>query len=171
MSDSLQDALMFPPISDASEYSTLPTTSQTQEWSFMEAFAEDVQYVHQEPIYRLSPDPFTQLMHHHHTNSTIDPASVMPSPIIAPLPTTRIRKLRGRRTAKDDDPRRKHACQWEGCVERFIRKEHLNRHMLAHTREMSHFCTQCQRAFTRNDNMLSHMRSVHENPSSETSCD
>lgn len=52
-------------------------------------------------------------------------------------------------------------CECSYCGKKFQSAWYLNRHMLSHTREKKLKCDLCGKGFGRNDNLLSHKRTVH----------
>ncbi|KAG5362923.1 Transcriptional regulator ADR1 [Yarrowia sp. B02] len=55
---------------------------------------------------------------------------------------------------------RRFACNQ--CTRTFYRKEHLQRHILSHTKEKPHRCDECSSAFSRKDLLQRHKRSLHQ---------
>ena len=85
-------------------------------------------------------------------------------PASTPPPTStseRIPNSRGRRTGKDKNPRRTYRCEFSGCTDIFGRKDHLDRHNLAHLNARPFECPTCGNLFSRLDNMNTHRRNVH----------
>ncbi|KAF8602315.1 hypothetical protein BDV93DRAFT_444416, partial [Ceratobasidium sp. AG-I] len=95
--------------------------------------------------------------------------SAQRSRVAAPVPVEGLtKKSRGRRvptannTAGEGDIlTRMFACTVDGCGKCFHRGEHLKRHIRSiHTNERPHSCPEpdCQKTFSRHDNLIQHMK-------------
>ncbi|KAJ1570855.1 hypothetical protein NDA11_004899 [Ustilago hordei] len=59
------------------------------------------------------------------------------------------------------DSARKFHCDVPGCSASFVKRAHLRRHEMTHTRRRDFHCPGCNRAFSRNDSMARHLRRKH----------
>jgi uncharacterized Zn-finger protein len=94
-----------------------------------------------------------------YSQSTAPIVTVSSEPLPPVVKSRRVSRRRGRRAARDGNPKRKHVCHIEGCEEPFGRKEHLRRHLLTvHGLGEMFTCPGCHKSYTRQDNLKKHMK-------------
>ena len=83
-------------------------------------------------------------------------------------PSFKSNRARGRRVHTVDSidlnltkSKKLFVCQTEGCSKVFKRAEHLHRHVRMHSGERPFLCTQCEKSFSRSDNLTAHMGRAH----------
>lgn len=101
------------------------------------------------------------------TTSTSAATSVTgspPEPTTIPIPSnmviTKNRVRNNRSTQSREDKNKKYSCPI--CDGRFMRPEHVKRHLRSHTLEKPFECEQCQKTFNRKDNLKAHIKKIHK---------
>ncbi|EER35297.1 predicted protein [Candida tropicalis MYA-3404] len=101
------------------------------------------------------------------TTSTSAATSVTgspPEPTTIPIPSnmviTKNRVRNNRSTQSREDKNKKYSCPI--CDGRFMRPEHVKRHLRSHTSEKPFECEQCQKTFNRKDNLKAHIKKIHK---------
>ena len=122
--------------------------------------------LHSEPDPTLSTStvPSTSFATITSTSATTSTTGSPPEPTTIPIPSnmviTKNRVRNNRSTQSREDKNKKYSCPI--CDGRFMRPEHVKRHLRSHTLEKPFECEQCQKTFNRKDNLKAHIKKIHK---------
>lgn len=122
---------------------------------------------HNNPLASLSPEQIDQYYDsaNNRTGIIVDIRPSSPPdtiPICKSHSKSKNARFSGRHARVEDGTKRRFKCTIPSCNDSFERKEHLQRHVMAHNKERPHKCPRCSRSFGRSDNMKTHLKKMHK---------
>ncbi|RCK59384.1 Cell wall integrity transcriptional regulator CAS5 [Candida viswanathii] len=116
------------------------------------------------PVLATSTVPTTTFATTTSTSASTSVTGSPPEPTTIPIPSNMVitkNRVRNNRSMQSrEDKNKKYSCPI--CDGRFMRPEHVKRHLRSHTLEKPFECEQCQKTFNRKDNLKAHMKKIHK---------